>query len=98
MRLPLASHRERDVEAAREPRRVVQRQESAEDLGEERGGDEEKGRLLHERLAAERRDHPVAALEDVEDQAEGVGLVGLPGVVADEAEEHPAGEHGNCNA
>ncbi len=72
----------------------MQRQPAAEELGEQRRGDEKHRRLLDERLAGERRHQPVAALEDVIDQPEGIGFIRLPGVVADEAEPNPCGKQG----
>ena len=70
----------------------MQRKRPADELAENRRGPEEERRLLDERLARERRHHPVAGFEDVMDEAERVGLVGLPRIVSDEAEQDPRGE------
>ena len=70
----------------------MQRHEGAEETGKERARQVEKRRLFHERLARERRHDPVAALQDVMNEAEAVGLVRLPRI----ATEKPGGEpHGD---
>jgi hypothetical protein len=75
----------------REPRGVVQRQGEREQLRECGRSEVEQRRLLEERLAGERRHHPRAASQQVVDHAEGVGLVGLPRIVADEPRQDPGG-------
>ena len=66
--------------------------EPAEGMREERGGPEKKRRFLDERLAGERRHQPVVRLEDLVDEAEAVGLIGLPRIVAEEARQDPRGD------
>src|SRR5258708_23411032 len=44
----------------------------------------EERRLLHERHAADFHHHPVARVQQIEDAAEHIRLVLLPGIVADE--------------
>src|SRR5205823_7136655 len=51
-----------------------------------------KRRILDERHAPARRHQPVAVIEDVLDETEGVRLVGLPRIVADEPERGPRRE------
>ena len=76
----------------------MRRQGPVERLGKERRSPEEKRRLLDEGLAAERGHQPFATLEDVPDQAEGVSLVGLPWLVADEPENDPGRQESNGKA
>ena len=80
------------IEGAREPRGVVHREHRTECLGEERRGDEKQRWLLHERLAGERWNDPVAGLQDVVDEAEGIRLVRLPRLPAEEARGEPHGD------
>ena len=70
----------------------MQRQHGPKHLCEERGADEEERRLLHERLAGKRRNDPVAGLQDVVDEAEGIRLVRLPRLPAEEARGEPHGD------
>src|SRR5207245_5567001 len=89
---PDESKRQRRVEARGKARGIVQREKTAEEPGEESRRDEKERRLLHERLAGERRHDPVARVQDGEDQAEAVRLVGRPPVPSEESRGEPDGE------
>ncbi len=49
----------------------------------------EQRRLVEERLAGQRRHQPVTALEEVVDDAEGIGLVWFPWLVPDKTGDDP---------
>ena len=88
--------REQNVEGGGEASGIVQRQQVTHGIGEKRRAPVEKRRLLDEGLARERRHQPVAVLEDVIDEAEGVRLVGLPRIVAHQPERNPRREQGDA--
>ncbi len=82
-------HRQSYPQSDREPRAVVQRQDRREQPGAGRGNEVEQRRLLDECLAGDLRDQPAATLQDLEHHADGVGLVGFPGVVGNETRQQP---------
>ena len=55
------------------------------------GDDVEQRRLLDERLTGQRWHDQVAALKKIQHDAEVMRFVRLPGIVTDQAEQHPSG-------
>ena len=82
---------ERDSKAERisEPRAVVQGQEHMKASRRDRGERVEQRGPLGQRAAGEMSNHGVAALEHVESDAEAGRVVGLPGIMAKQAERDP---------
>lgn len=85
--------RERDEQRTREPRRIVQRHHALQQPREARRDPRVERRLFHERLARIGRHDEIAGLQHVLDDAECIGLVLLPRVVAEHARQRVRTEH-----
>ena len=99
LRDPLALHgrcereqRERIEDNDRPAGAVVQRQHRFQQPRADGREVEQHRRLLHERLVRERRDEPVATLEDVKHEPERVALVRLPWIATDRSGKQPQRE------
>lgn len=88
------AERERGEQRAREPCRVVQRHHALQQPREAGRDPCVKRRLFHERQAGIGRHDEVARLEHVLDDAERVGLVLFPRIVAEHARQRVCADQG----